>query len=62
MGMWQIDSGPRKETPMICAIADVTVRELIRFFLSEFLPRLITPELPEALGLICTEKLNGRGE
>ena len=47
---------------MICAIADVTVRELIRFFLSEFLPRLITPELPEALGLICTKKLSGGGE
>ena len=46
---------------MICAIADVTVIVPVPFFLSEFLPRLITPELPEALGLICTEKINGGG-
>jgi hypothetical protein len=61
MDMWHIASRTRKETPMICAIADVTVIVHVPFFLSEFLPRLITPELPEALGLICTEKLNGGG-
>jgi len=47
---------------MICAIANGAVSVPVPFFLSKFFPRLITPELPEALGLICTEKLNGRGE
>ena len=61
MDMWHIANRIRKETPMICAIADVTVIVPVPFFLSEFLPRLIAPELPEALGLICTEKIKWGG-